>query len=477
MKNILAKISLKTLFSLFTATTIGLLVIVIFFAAKQYFLYRHCEQLVGSSQHLLFQFTGMKEHINETLLTKNSLNSGELIREIQGMDDDLTLILDDILIPEEFKLTFISQVDLVNVTVTLRSLQNNQSSPTGEQLGALSTQLRTIHAKLNGFHQLITRYTQTQLLGLNRSVVGLLAIFIALVSVMLLVINRYITAPIIHYCRNLSPDTTDSISLLTLHKSIKTLASQPLAPQTQTSSTNARELSRLYRYSSIGHLLGGLSHELTNLSNGVINYTQAILDLSDELPLDPDSKQLLQKLFTEEKKMSQLLIHMIQFTSGSDSGTAKSLSLDDMFDDITALVRGALKGDGIELAMTLNNPALTLNYHVSDLQLVILSALQSSRTALNAQFDSSRPGLKKIEIDFDDEAITENTVSVIIRDNGSPWKLNTTTNIKKGARPWHNMNFCSDFLQTFGGSLNVAREEDQTNCCIISIPFQEKESE
>ncbi len=471
MKNILAKVSLKTLFSLFTAVTICLLFIVIFFAAKQYLLYRHCEQLVGSSQHLLFQFTGMKEHINETLLSHKSLNSGELIREIRGLDDDLTVILDDILIPEEFKLTFISQVDLVNVTVSLRNLQNNENSPTGEQLSALSTQLRTIHSKLNGFHQLITRYTQTQLLGLNRAVVGLLAIFIALVSIMLLVINRYITAPILHYCRNLFPDTTGGISLLTLHKTIKTLASQPLNTQTTTNPGNAKELSRLYRYSSIGHLLGGLSHELTNFSNGVINYTQAILDLSEDLPLDPDSRQLLQKLFTEEKKMSQLLTHMIQFTSGSDDGIAKSLSLDDIFEDIIALVRGALKGDGIELTMNLNDPALILNNHVSDLQLVVLSALQSSRTALNAKFDATSQGLKKIEIDFDDEAIAVNTVTVSIHDNGAPWKLNTTTNIKNGVRPWHNMNFCIDFLQTFGGSLHVTREEDQTNRCTISIPL------
>ena len=472
MKNILAKISLKTLFSLFTAVIICLLFVVIFFAAKQYLLYRHCEQLVGSSQHLLFQFTGMKEHINETLLSKNSLNSGELIREIQGLDDDLTLILEDILIPEEFKLTFISQVDLVNVTVTLRSLQNNQNSPTDEQLGALSTELRTIHSKLSGFHQLITRYTQTQLLGLNRAVVGLLAVFIALVSIMLLVINRYVTAPILHYCRNSFPNETDSISLLTLHKAIKELGSRPAAAKTQKSSPNGEELSRLYRYSSIGHLLGGLSNDLTNLTNGVINYTQAILDLSDDLPFDSDSKQLLQKLFTEEKKMAQLLTSMIQFTSTSKDGAAKSLSLDDIFDNINTLVKGTFKNDNIDLAVTLDDPSLTLNYHVSDLQLVILSALQSSRTALNAQFENGQTDLKKIEIIFDDAAITEDMAVISIHDNGAPWKLNTTENKKNGSRPWHNMNFCSDFLQTFGGSLTVARNEDRTNCCTISIPLQ-----
>ncbi len=474
MKTLLAKLSLKRIFSLFTVTTLCLLFIVIFFAGKQYLLYNHCEKLVDSSQHLLFQFTGIKEHINESLLSNRPLNTPELIQEIQSLDTQLQNILDDILIPEEFKLNFVSQMDLVNITVALRNLQNNEQATDPEHLGALSTQLRTINSKLNGFQQLISRYTQNQLLGLHKALVGLLSMVIALVSLMLLVLNQYITSPILHYCRNLFPNETEPISLFTLHKTIETLAQQPLAENAPKSNTTEKELARLYRYSSIGHLLGGLSHELTNLSNGALNYTQAILDLSADTSLDKDSKELLQKLFTEEKKMSRLLTHMIQFTSGTDNGTAKSLSLDNIFDPISALVRGSFKNDGIELTVMLNDPTLTLNHHVSDLQLVILSALQSSRTALNAQFDHNQTGSKKIEIDFDDGLIAENSVVISIHDNGAPWKLNTTTNRRDGSRPWHNMNFCSSFLQTFGGSLHVTREDNQKNLCTITIPLQGK---
>ncbi|HID70666.1 MAG TPA: hypothetical protein EYP35_09500 [Desulfobacterales bacterium] len=473
MKNILSKLSLKKIFSLFTVITIALLFVVIFLAAKQYFLYTHCEKLVDTSQQILFQFTGIKEHINETLLSKKKLNSSALIKEIQGLDIDLKKILDDILIPEEFKLSFISQVDLVNVTVSLRSIQNNEKMLTAEQLGTFSAQLRRINSKLNGFHQLISRYTQTQLLGLHQAFVGLLTIMIALVSIMLLVINRYITTPILHYCRALFPKETDSISLFTLHETIETLASQPLEQKNKTGNNkkDTKELSRLYRYSSIGHLLGGLSHELTNISNGAINYTQAILDLGNDLHLDDDSRQLLHKLFTEEKKMSQLLSRMVHFTSGSANATAKILSLDDIFDEIKTLVRGTFKNDGIELAVSLCDPAFTLNHHVSDLQLVILSALQSSRVSLNTRFQKSQSGVKQIEIILDDESLLHNTVCVSIRDNGAPKNTNIMNSGDHAGRPWHNMTFCVDFLQTFGGTLSISREKDQTNLCVITIPL------
>lgn len=475
MKNLFSQISLKRAFYLFTVTTICLLFVVILFASKQYLLYRHCEKLVGSSQHLLFQFTGIKEHINDTLLSSKELNTPELIIEIQGLDSELQNILEDILIPEEFKLNFISQLDLINITISLRNIRNSQDSPSPEQLSTLSTQLRVIHSKLNGFHLLITRYTQTQLLGLHQAVVGLLSIVIALVSIMLLVINRYITTPIIHYCRTLFPEEKESISLFSLHKTIEHLANQPSEDTIKPSPDNTRDLARLYRYSSIGHLLGGLGHELTNLSNGAINYTQAILDLSDDLQVDSDSKQLLQKLFTQEKKMSQLLTNMITFTMGSTKGNAKVLSIDEIFEHITSLVRGTFKNDNITFSIHLNDPALILNNHVSDLQLVILSALQNCRTALNTQFRGNRQAVKLIKITMDDDAIKQNKVVIQINDNGVARSEKIAGRDNQSPGPWHNMSFCKAFLKTFSGSLQVIRNKDNTNDCVISIPFHKKD--
>ena len=467
--------SLKRIFSLFTFSTIALLLVVIFFAGKQYLLYHQCDSLVRSSQHILFQFTGIKEHINETFLSDKALDSSKLIIEIQGLDDELTHILQDVLIPEEFKLNFISQVDLVHLTVTLRSIQNSSSGTDTNQKAKLTRQLRTIHAKLTAFNQLITRYTQKQLLGLHRALVGLLTFIIAAISIMLLVINQYITSPILHYFKALFPKEKDTISLFTLHKSIENMAAQPSERDVQPNQRNVKEMSRLYRNSSIGNLLGGISNELTNRSNGIINYTQAILDLSHDLQVDHDSQVLLQKLFIEERKMSELLTHMIQFTSSSEDGAAKSLSLEDMFAPITGLVQGTLKNDRITLHLTLDNPSRILNYHVSDLQLVILSALQSSRVALNRSDTLQRQHeAKEITISLTDELLTENRVIIAIEDNGAPWKTNPDDTVPVTERPWHNMRFCNDFLHTFGGSLQVNRKNGVTNQCLIDIPFREK---
>ncbi len=477
MRDFLSTISLKRIFSFFTIATIGLLFIVIFFATKQYFLFQHCEKLVDSSQHLLFQFTGIKEHINETLLSKKQLNTPEINKEIQGLDTQLQHILDDILIPEEFKLNFVSQLDLVNITVALRNLQSNPEETNPSLLISISSQLRKIDSKLNSFHQLISRYTQTQLNSLHKAYVGLLSVVIALVSLMLLIINRYITSPIIHYCKTISPDDKAPITLFSLHKTIETLGASQVTTVNPENTKDTQELTRLYRYSSIGHLLRGLSHELTNLSNGAINYTQAILDLSDDFNLDEDSKQLVKKLFLEEKRMSQLLTNMISFTSGSAQGQAKTQTMDDLIEDITILVQSTFKNEQIDLKININQPAFILKNHVSDLQLVILSAMQNSRIALNKKFPSQQSlpenGNKEIIINHLEDNENNNTIIIEITDNGANHITRSSEDENEATTPWHNMNFCKEFLQTFGGNLSLSRGADDTNICLIRVPLTE----
>lgn len=482
MRNVFSTISLKNVFYFFTASTVCLLMLVIFLGIKQYFLYRHCEQIVSSSQNLLFQFTGIKEHINETLLSQKMLNSTELIQEIKNLNGEINIVLDDILIPEEFKLAYISQVDLMNVVVSLRNMQNRTSQPSIKELSTISNQLRSINTKITGFHQQITRYTQTILLGLHRALVGMFALIISLVSIMLLVMNRYITSPILHYCRSLFPNNSaNDISLFTLHSTIKHIADNQNNVKTKeknqtTAQWPTKELSRLYRYSSIGHLLGGLSHELTNLSNGAINYTQAIIDLSDDLQMDIDSKNLLQKLFSEENKMSELLTRIIHFTSGSEKNAPVILTIDEIFKEISTLIRGSLKTDNIELSISTANSQVIVKHHARDIQLVILSALQSSRVALNRYTEISNTNIhKQIKISADQDVI-KSLITFSIIDNGTPWDFEMDFSGSSQKRPWHNMNFCLHFLQTFEGNLEIQRTADELNICTIMLPYSQEKT-
>jgi hypothetical protein len=202
MKRFLHNLELKMVFQLIVGIVIVLLVAITALGTKQYFLYKHCRQTVFLSNQLLFGFTSIKEHISETLLTGGKVDLQEISREIQGFDGQIKKIGDDILIPEELKASFISQVDMVSLVVQLRAVQGSEQ-PSPEKMATLAASLRSVSGRLLKFHEVLSAYTQSLLLGLHRVVVGTLALVVFVVCSMLFFMHRYISEPILKLYRSI----------------------------------------------------------------------------------------------------------------------------------------------------------------------------------------------------------------------------------------------------------------------------------
>jgi len=202
MKRFLHNLELKMVFQIIVGVVIVFLVAITALGVKQYFLYQHCRETVSLSNQLLFGFTSIKEHISETLLTGGRVNIQEVSREIQGFDGQIKKIGDDILIPEELKASFISQVDMVSLVVQLRAVQGSEE-PDSQRMETLAASLRSVSGRLLKFHEVLSAYTQSLLLGLHRVVVGTLALVVFVVCSMLFFMHRYISEPIMKLYRSI----------------------------------------------------------------------------------------------------------------------------------------------------------------------------------------------------------------------------------------------------------------------------------
>ncbi len=189
-------IELKKIFQVMVVMVIVLLAVITALGTKQYFLYKHCRQAVALSDQLLFGFTSIKEHISETLLTGGTVNIQEANRDIQAFDGHIKKINNDILIPKEFKASIISQVDLVDLIVQLRAVQGS-SNPTPQQLTKLTGSLRSISGRLLHFHEVLSAYTNSLLLGLHRVMVGTLSLSVFVVCSILFYMQKSLFEPII----------------------------------------------------------------------------------------------------------------------------------------------------------------------------------------------------------------------------------------------------------------------------------------
>ena len=200
---------LRKLFPILTGIVIVLLAAITALGIKQYLLYRHCDAMLTHSNRIIYQFTSIKEHINDSLVAGTTINIPETSRELLSFDQDLKDIVDDILIPEEFKLSLVSQVDLMSLVVQLRTIMGKTSAPSSEQAAKLTASLRSINNRLLAFHNVLAGHTRSLLLGLYKVIVGTLALIIFFTTTMLLLINRFIAVPIVRLC-SLADHTTGS---------------------------------------------------------------------------------------------------------------------------------------------------------------------------------------------------------------------------------------------------------------------------
>lgn len=223
-----------------------LLLAVSILGVRQYLLYQHCEQVVTTSQQLLFQFSTIKEHINETLLTRKELGFKNLRAEIEELNVVIARIRDDILIPEEFKYGLINQTDLIGLVVKLRTLQEAADTPSADQLTALTTSLRFLHGRIDQFHQGLSSYTQALLLGLHKTVVGSLALVIFVVTTLLFLMNRSISNPILRLGHQVRSMTKSAGNPLADHNNMPDVSVQEIITTVTSLSAEHQRLANIF---------------------------------------------------------------------------------------------------------------------------------------------------------------------------------------------------------------------------------------
>ncbi|MDD3813661.1 MAG: hypothetical protein PHZ02_03360 [Desulfocapsaceae bacterium] len=658
----LLRLPLKTIFLVSTGIAILLLTVVTILSVKQYILYQHCEQVVTASRQLLFEFSTIKEHINETLITQKKIQFKDILGEIEELEADIALIRNDILIPEEFKQGFISQIDLVGLVVKLRAVQEAIDTASSEQLSALTALLRSMFGRVSQFDQGLSSYTQTLLLGLHKTLVGSLALVIFVVSTLLFLINRSITNPILqmgHQVRSINDKNTDlqieqktnlDVSVNEIINTVTTLAAEHLrlshicnaialyetleknstspterwqdicsvlqvnadyclvwvgtliqdkelpqpvsacgclsaskegcldildhllkycktagglcdsvskAIQTKTATVSrlftsslpeslrnllpfsddtfssasfpvpsqdeiptiitlynpghhcfsSREmtllsyffnhlmhdnindsppnltsipetllsfetLSKLYRYSTLGSLTTGLAHELTDLSNGAINYTQALLDLIDEQGQLSEVATLLQKLLKEEKKISRLTVELQQLAR-DNSEENRQYTVQEIIEPIINLTKGQTKTEGIELHIKIAPDLPVISKNGKNIQFVLLSLIQNARSRILTKYPVCNHERKQIRIAaILTQQTGRNRLLITIQDHGTAWQSPDPGQNNSGPAPesWPELPQCKLFVENFGGDLVVESGSEQQNISTVVFP-------
>lgn len=175
-----------------------------YLGVRQYALSRHYDVVVSRSERLVFQFTGIREYVTEAVLQGAPLDIDRVVAEFNDLNGQITAILDDILIPDEYKLAFISQVDLSGILLDLRKMQTCQGTACGELARDLVSRMREVSNRLSRFGGIVSHHAHRELVGFQLFVIGSLAFIVFFSLLAAFYVRKVLVAPLASCARQAS---------------------------------------------------------------------------------------------------------------------------------------------------------------------------------------------------------------------------------------------------------------------------------
>jgi hypothetical protein len=428
--------------------------VVLVLGARQYLLYNQCRQAVAASDRLLFQFTTIKDHLNESVARTAEINLRTLSDELQLLDKEVSYLAADALVPEGLKPLLPSRVDLIGLEVKLRSIQEQPQEKNSETV-ALVRSLSGINVGLQQFRFGLGDHTQDILLGLHKIIIGALGLIVALSCTLLYLMNYSLATPILALCRLSGRGDGGACSINTINHQIEQLeqlASMPqvVAPTEETVADDVYQQAHRFRCSVLGVVGTELTNELTNLLNGILNYTQTLIDVEGQeegLKLRGDILPLL----VHEGKKAADLVGIIQRVGHCQPARPSSIPLQRLFHQLTQLLEKTLRAESITLDLPIDTRYEAL-VPAGDLWLVVLTLINQGRGALNLGDASSRSA-KLISIVV--EGINQNQQLCLQLHNS------TGTWLENEGSLWPDRAFCTQLLQLHQAELHELHQDAQ----------------
>jgi hypothetical protein len=291
----------KILFTVFWAVA-ALLTLVVVLGLLQYRFTHEYDTIIYQGEKILFRFDTLREHLTRSMLSGNLQNMQDTTGKIDALNTDLTRLLENPLVPGEYKLALINQVNIPGIAVlTTKVIENPEDPKVALQL---HDQLRVLADNLMQFDRVLTGQMKTRLIRFQGLAIGALTFIIAGVSLLVLFLYQKALVPLIALAQHLQqPNVRDPLP-------IAPKSCQEIAELTE--HINSMIIEGAYTASKSDESGGRFSlspQELNKLSNhltGIINYTQLHLDEGQQNG-DEERMEMLLKVRENGERIGSIL--------------------------------------------------------------------------------------------------------------------------------------------------------------------------
>ncbi len=199
--------------AIFVALILGFLLLL---GSRQYKSHKEYEAIIEQNEKIIFQFATIREHITESLLENRHQQLNNITSEIENLNVNISKILQQPIIPNEYRISFAGQVDFAGIILLLRSIGSGDQPQA--KIRQLNQEVRILGERLMLFDRIIVEHVKRKLVGFQNFVIGLLAIILFIVIYILLFWHGQIAMPLIDLAKQAKEITSGKRSAISLRK-------------------------------------------------------------------------------------------------------------------------------------------------------------------------------------------------------------------------------------------------------------------
>ncbi len=231
------------------------------------------------------------------------------------------------------------------------------------------------------------------------------------------------------------------------------------------------------KLNAIGTLASGIAHEINNPINGIMNYSQVILDDKNDSDI---VESCANEILRETDRVSGIVRNLLDFSRQQKQEYSEA-DVSEIVAKTLSLIKTTLRHDGINLQIDIDKDLPKIKCKASQIQQVIMNLVTNARDSLNEKFPEEDDG-KIIKIAAYEDNSNESFVCIEVSDtgNGIPADVQdrifdpffTTKDRDEGTGL--GLSISHGIIKEHGGSLTFVTKRNHYTKFFINIPVSIK---
>ncbi len=286
-----------------TAILLGILVLTGFL---QNSLMNNYNTIVKKSEGTIFLYATIREQATEGLLFRDPISLSGAAKEFENLYARHTSMLENHLIPSQYKLSFLQDIDLEQVVINLKNLAEKPDND--DLIIKIISQLRQINKQFLQFDRIIISEMRNKIMQYQKRALILMGLIIALTCFTLVMLYQKSIKPLL--------DLTGQVEKSAAGGEFTTIVEEKNSSvEVQALIASLNQLFHLHQEhnpSSMTHSqreaeFSAIINEVTNGLNGIINYSQLLADYCEAESIGDEQKQILHKIIKTGEKSAAIL--------------------------------------------------------------------------------------------------------------------------------------------------------------------------